>query len=51
MDFAVSVAHNWEDSVMCSEVLPYQVVDSEHLLSCFQMHFVNHVAVVAAVAV
>lgn len=50
MDFAVSAGKNWEDSVVvCSEVPPYQIVDSVHLVACFRMHFVNHVTVVAVV--
>lgn len=50
VDFAAFVERNWDDSVVCSEVSPYQIVDSEHLMPCHQMHLVNHVAAAAAAA-
>lgn len=48
VDFAVSVERNWDDSVVCSEVSPYQTVDSECLMPCHQMHLVIHAAAAAA---
>ena len=48
VDFAVSAERNWGDSVVCFEVSPTQIVDSEHL-PCYQM-LVNHVVAAAAAA-
>ncbi|WVY99612.1 hypothetical protein V8G54_025682 [Vigna mungo] len=46
-DFAVSVERNLGDSVVCFEVSPSQIEDSEHSMPCYQMP-VNHVVVAAA---